>query len=311
MLVPLTFPTCLHLAAQGTQTNAIEQSFIDEPCSKITSWRTNQSSGPLRVAVGGKLGSVYIFGTALPGEPTSETSPPSLFRTRFPMPFANASSGSRAISPPSPKSQSHSRRHSTYLQSPSTLSLNQALIKPSARSRVVSGVSREQVLAPKNFVDFDDESERLKDLLKSSAANKPARERSIVDALLPNFEKGVVMERTPPLPPSPLPSSTIVSPVSPASNKGRDDPKSLLSATSSPVFTSRSLSTPPSPSFPIQNDKTEEESAMLMVHILPPLCGPAYGVTDLIIPEGTDFLLSLQESGYAWTFMHEGYSCIL
>lgn len=305
MLVPLTLPTCLHLTAQqGSQTNATEQSFINEPCSRIISWRTDGSSGSLGVAVGAKCGSVYLFGPPLPGEPTSKTSPPSLSRTRFPTPTAAAPSGPRTSSPPSsPKSQPHSRRHSGYLQSPSSLSLNQALIKPSARSRVVSGVSCEQVQASRSSVDFEDESERLKDLLKSSAANRSTRERSIVDSLLPSFEKGVVIERTSPLPPSPfLPSSTL-SPVSPGSSKGRDDPKSLLSATSSPVFAPRSLSAPPSPHLPILNDKIEEESVALIAHILPPRCGLANGVSDLIIPEGTDLLVSLQESGYVYVSM--------
>lgn len=300
MLVPLTIPTCLHLGAQqGSRTNATEQSFIDEPCSSIISWRSTQFSGSLGAAVGGKFGSVYLFGTPLPGEPTSETSPPSLSRARFPTPITTAPSGPRALSPPS-SPRSHPRRHS---QSPSSLSLNQALIKPSARSRVVSGVSREQVQAPRSFVDFEDESERLKDLLKSSTVNKSARERSIVNTLLPSFEKGVVIERASPPPPSPLLPCSTLSPVSPGSSKGHDDPKSSLSATNSPIFIPRSLSAPPSPRLTILNDKTEEESVTLIAHILPPHYGVAYGVTDLVIPEGTDLLLSLQESGYACVFM--------
>ncbi|KAF8549736.1 WD40 repeat-like protein [Imleria badia] len=308
MLVPLTLPSYLHLAPrQNSQTNATEQSFIDEPCSKIIAWRAVQPSGSLGAAVGTKFGSVYLFGTPPPGEPTSKTSPPSLSRTRFPTPITLAPSGARPSSPPSsPKSPPHSRRHSG---SPSTLSLNQALIKPSARSRVVSGVSHEQVQASKSFVDFEDESERLKDLLRSSAANRQPRERSIVDALLPTFEKGVVIERTP-LPPSPfLPPSTL-SPASPGSSKGRDDPKSLLSATNSPIFTPRSLSAPPSPHFPTPSDKTDEESIALIAHVLPPRCGVAHAVADLIIPEGTDLLVSLQESGDVSVFdTHDG-TCI-
>lgn len=305
MLVPLSLPNCLHLKAQqGSQTNATEQSFIDEQCSSIVAWRSDKSSGSPGVAVGGEFGSVYLFGTPLPGESPSKNSPPSLSRTRFPTPITTAYSGPRASSlPSSPKS--HSRRHSGYLQSPSSLSLNQALIKPSARSRVVSGVSREQVQASRSFVDHEDESERLKDLLKCSAVNRPTRERSIVDTLLPSFEKGVVIERTSPLP-SPFLSASALMPVSPGSSKDRDDPKSLLSATNSPVFTPGVLSSPPpSPLFPIPtlNDKPEKESVTLIAHILPPRFGVAHGVADLIVPEGSDLLVSLQESGYACKFM--------
>jgi hypothetical protein len=159
------------------------------------------------------------------------------------------------------------------------------------------------VQASKSSVDFEDESERLKDLLKSSAVNRSTRERSIVDTLLPSFEKGVVIERTSPLPPSPFLPPPTLSPVSPGSSKGRDDPKSLLSATNSPIFTPRSLSAPSSPRLPTLNDKIEEESVALIAHILPPRCGVANGVADLIVPEGTDLLVSLQESGYVYVFV--------
>ncbi|KAG6372767.1 hypothetical protein JVT61DRAFT_7165 [Boletus reticuloceps] len=303
MLVPLTLPTCLRLSAQqGIQTNTIEKSFIDEPCSKIIAWRSHKSSNSLGVAVGAKFGSVYLFGTPLPGEHISKSSPPSLSRTRFPTPTSTAPSGPRASSPPS--SPKPSPRHSA---SPSSLSLNQALIKPSARSRVVSGVSCEQVQASKSFVDFEDEPARLKDLLKSC---KSTRERSIVDTLLPTLalEKGIVFERTPSLPPRS--SGSPLSPVSPGSSKGREDPKSLLSATSSPVFAPRSLSVSPSPPLPIPNDKTEGGSIALTAHILPPRCGVAHGVADLIIPEGSDLLVSLQESGDVSVFNTHDGTCI-
>ena len=304
MLVPFTLPTCLHLIAQQdsqTSVNATEQSFVDEPSSRIVAWRSDQSTGHLRAAVGAKFGSVYLFGTPLPGEHASKNGPSSQPRTRFPTPMKTTHSGLRTTSPPSsPKSHPHSRRHSS---SPSSLSLNQALINNPARSRGVSGVSCEQVQASKSFVDSEDESGRLKDLLKSSANNKPPRERGIVDTLLTTFEKGVVIERTSPPPPSPFLQPSTLSSVGPESSKGRDDPKSLLSATNSPIFTPRSISTPPSPHLPTLNDKPEEESIALIAHILPPRCGMAHGVTDLIVPEGTDLLVSLQESGCAYMFM--------
>lgn len=297
MHVSLTLPTLLHLTAQqGSQANTTEQSFIDEPCSKLIAWRSTKSSGSLGVAVGAGFGSVYLFGTPLPGEHTPKNRPPSLSRTRFPTPTTSVLSGPRASPSPSPKPYPHSHRHSG---SPSTLSLNQTIIKPSVRSRVVSGVSHEQVQASGTSVDFEDESERLKDLLKSSAATRPARERSIADTLLSTFEKGRIVERTLTLPPSPFIQPSTLSPVSPGSSKGRDDPKSLLSATSSPTFTPRSLSAPSSPHLTPLNDKPDEESIALIAHIIPPRCGIASGVTDLIIPEGTDLLVSLQESGYA------------
>ncbi|KAF9220526.1 WD40 repeat-like protein [Gyrodon lividus] len=308
MLVPLTFSTPLRPSGQPN-VHVTEQNFIDEASSKLTTWRLDHASGPLGVAAGGEFGSIYLFGPPTPGEPTMGTVPQSLPRTRSPTPTMTVHSGPGApSSPSSPRSPLHSRRHSRSLQSPSSLSLNQALMKPSARSRVVSGVSHEQVQARRNLVDFEDEPERLKDLLKSNALNKQTRERGLVDALMPSFEKGSATERSSPLPPSPFLPPSNLTPTSPASSQGRDDPKSLLSATNSPIFTPRSLSAPPSPHVATPpTDKINEDIITLTTHILPPRCGVGRGISDLVSPEGTGLLISLQESGDLAVFdVHDG-----
>ncbi|KIJ14943.1 hypothetical protein PAXINDRAFT_176598 [Paxillus involutus ATCC 200175] len=309
MLVPLTFPTPLCLSGQpNSQISVTEQNFTDEASSKVTAWRLDRASRPLRVAAGGEFGSIYLFGTPTPGEPTTETIPQSFLRAYSPAPTTTVQSGLGASSlPSSPASPSHSRRHSRALQSPSSLSLNQALMKPSARSRVVSGVSHEQVQAPRNFVDFEDEPERLKDLLKSNALNKQTRERGLVDAMLPSFEKGSVVERQSPLPPSPALPPSNLGPISPGSSKGRVDPRSLLSATSSPIITPRSLSAPPSPyAAALPTIDIDEDAITLIAHVLPPRCGVGHGITDLVSPERTGLLISLQESGDLTVFDHDG-----
>ncbi|KAH7885158.1 hypothetical protein F5I97DRAFT_1937434 [Phlebopus sp. FC_14] len=309
MLVPLTLPTCLFANGQlDPQTNVAELNLMEEPSARFTAWRLFHSSGPLGAAIGGEFGSVYLFGTPAPGEQTTIPNPENNLGTRSPTPTITLPSPHRSSSgPSSPRSPSRSR-HSRPLTSPSSLSLNQALIGPSARSRVVSGVSREQVQAPTNFVYFDDESERLKDLLKHSALNRQPRERGHGDALFPNFERGAASERSPPIPPSPLlHSATLVSSGSVAS-KGREDPKSLLSATNSPLFTPKSLSTPPSPRpFGPPNEDLDDDAMSLIAHVLPARCGPGYGISDLTSPQGTELLVALQESGdLAVIGVHDG-----
>ncbi|KIK98529.1 hypothetical protein PAXRUDRAFT_800852 [Paxillus rubicundulus Ve08.2h10] len=308
MLVPLTFPTPLCLSGQpNSQTSVTEQNFTDEASSKVTAWRLDRASRPLRVAAGGEFGSIYLFGTPTPGDPTV---PQSVLRAHSPTATTTVQSGlgaSSSPSPSSPASPSPSRRHSRALQSPSSLSLNQALMKPSARSRVVSGVSHEQVQAPRNFVDFEDEPERLKDLLKSNALNKQTRERGLVDALLSSLEKGSAIERQPPLPPSPALLPSNLEPISPGSSKGRVDPRFLLSATNSPIITPRSISAPPSPlAAALQTVDIDEDAITLIAHVLPPRCGVGHGITDLVCPERIGLLISLQESGDLTVFDHDG-----
>ncbi|KIJ60314.1 hypothetical protein HYDPIDRAFT_177510 [Hydnomerulius pinastri MD-312] len=302
MLVPLTFPASLHLTGQPDScSNAAERNFWEETSTRLIAWQVESSSGPLGAAVGGELGSIYLFGTPLPGEDIATPGLQSLPRTRSPTPTITLPPAPRASSPPSspppPRSPSHSRRHSRSLHSPSSLSLNQALMGPSARSRVVSGVSHEQVQAPKNFVDFDDEPDRLKDLLKGNAVNKN-RERGLVDALLPSFDKGVVIERSPQISPSSfLPSSTLT-PSNSGVSKGRDGPNSLLSATASPILTPRSISAPSSPRLVSPStDKINEDALTLFAHVVPTRCGVGHGISDIVYPEGTGLLVALQESG--------------
>ena len=84
--------------------------------------------------------------------------------------------------------------HLPHSSSPSPSSSRTNLgIMAVPKPRAVSGLSKERVEAPKNYVDFDEEEEKLRDMLK----DRGAKERSIIDSLnlMPNFEKPFAIEK--------------------------------------------------------------------------------------------------------------------
>ncbi|KAG1739452.1 uncharacterized protein EDB91DRAFT_1135335 [Suillus paluster] len=291
MLLPLTFPAyasiqVTSLGSSGSPINAIESNFNSEQTASFASWRTED--GFHNTAVGSSTGSIDVFSFH------HQTNTPTLDSRARPT-ITLPSEHNSPTAPSSPgKSPSHSRRHSRSLQSPSSLSFNQALINVSARTRVVSGVSREQVEAPKNYVDFDDEPGRLKDLLKSSSKyDRRPRERTLADAILPSFDRGVVVEQSHvPASPMLLPTSSTSTLGASSTNKNKDDPKSLLSVTNSPTFSPRSV--PPSPR---QLSPPSDGRIAFKASIILDPCGPGNAASAMRHIETEDLLVVLQESG--------------
>ena len=283
MLLPLTFPAYASIhdtsGSSGPSINVLESSFNSEQTASLVSWRTKD--GLHHTAVGSSTGSVYVF--IFHNTPNLDS------RTRLTvtLPFDRNS----PTAPSSPgRSPSHSRRHSRSLQSPFNVS---------ARSRVVSGVSREQVEAPKNYVDFEDEPGRLKDLLKTSSKyERSLWERSLADAILPSFDRGVVMEQSPAqASPTLLPTSPTSASGASSANRNKDDPKSLLSATSSPTLSPRSLSTPSSPRPLTPSDGSPALRTPLKARFILDPCGPGHAASAMRHIEMEDLLVVLQESG--------------
>ncbi|KAJ7644581.1 hypothetical protein FB45DRAFT_898250 [Roridomyces roridus] len=126
-----------------------------------------------------------------------------------------------------------------------------------SRSRIVSGITAAQVEAPKNYVDFDDEADKLKDMLKG----RSHKERP--------------------------------SPASAPAKRGDAGPKSLLSATNSPSHTPKSLSTPSSPlaqsAFP-----DESHDLALLCQIIPARSG---SISGILLLHNNTLLSVLQQSG--------------
>jgi hypothetical protein len=153
------------------------------------------------------------------------------------------------------------------------------------RSQAVSGLSKEKVEAPKNYVDFEDEPEKLKDMLKG----KGVKDKTVADNLVPNFEKGLVVEKSP----HPL----VVSPPGPISRR-KDDARSLLSATNSPPFTPRSLSAPSSPSLvPLVSSESPINQSFLCLrcHIIPRRSG---AISAIQLLDNNHFFAVLQDNGW-------------
>ncbi|KAF8195899.1 hypothetical protein K438DRAFT_1826706 [Mycena galopus ATCC 62051] len=166
-------------------------------------------------------------------------------------------------------------------QSPSLSSRSTSpkpLFNVTSRSKIVSGVTTAQVEAPKNYVDFDDEPEKLKDMLKG----RGHKERSV-------------------------PPSNDASPAASIRQVKRSDgPKSLLSATNSPAQTAKSISTPPSPamqpSFP-----DDVHDLALLYHIVPARVGP---ISAMLLLENNSLLAVLQQSGELAVFTTVDGICV-
>ncbi|KAJ4468166.1 hypothetical protein J3R30DRAFT_3715082 [Lentinula aciculospora] len=141
------------------------------------------------------------------------------------------------------------------------------------RSRVVSGITSEQVEAPKNYVDFDDEPEKLKDMLKG----RGPRERTSLDS---HREKDVKI-------PAPAESS-------PSGRKRKEPPRSMLSATASPALSPLSVSVPPSPKGPSHFQFSRDLE--FVCHVIPPSLGQAHRVSGIELLHGNELSAVLQQS---------------
>lgn len=282
MLLPLTFTAYASIRdASGPPINLIESDFNSEQTTSFVSWRTE--NGLDHAAVGSSKGSISIFSF----HPTNTPNLDSRARLTITPPSEH---NQPTVPSPSP---SHSRRHSRSLQSPSSLSFNQVLLNVSARARVVSGVSHEQVEAPKNYVDFEDEPERLKDILRTNSKHK----RTLADSILPSFDRGVVIEQSP-APNSPTLLPTLPNSPSGASStsKNKDDSRSLLPETNSPTFSPGSSSAPPSPR-PLSPFDGSPSRGIVKASIILEPCGPGNAPSAMRYIETMDLLVVLQESG--------------
>ncbi|KAJ7068638.1 hypothetical protein C8F01DRAFT_1118822 [Mycena amicta] len=151
-----------------------------------------------------------------------------------------------------------------------------------SRSRIVSGITAARVEAPKNYVDFDDEPEKLKDMLKGKSTHKEPR--------------------------SP-PASTDNSPppsVFPA--KRSDAPRSLLSATNSPSHTPKTVSNPPSPpSHSTFGTNSDSKNLSLLYHVIPPQPSP---IAEMLLLRESPLIVVLQQSGHLTVYSVEDGACL-
>ncbi|KAG6864820.1 hypothetical protein C0991_006941 [Blastosporella zonata] len=181
-------------------------------------------------------------------------------------------------------SESHSPSRSSTPTSPIPFNLSQ-------RARVVSGITAEQVEAPKNYVDFDEEPDKLKDMLQGRQPRE-SRDRPATpgEPSRPSTLKG-----------SPTPS------ISGSSSLKRNAiPKSLLSATNSAVFTTQ----PSHPSSPGEPAAESPNYLRLWCHVVLPRTGLDTAVTCARMIEDRQLLVVLQETGDLSVISLEDGSCV-
>ena len=178
---------------------------------------------------------------------------------------------------PSQKSARHSSRSRSLPRTP-TSSLTPFSL--ASRARVVSAISDEQARAPKNYVDFDEESEKLRELLKGGV-----KDLSSTDRPRQSFDRTIPTER------QPVQSKGPASPSGPAPrgegklSSGTHSPKPSITSVPS------SQSTPPSPF-------CNSYQLSLGFHIFPPRSGPGNAVVGLYALVNCRHLICLRSQGF-------------
>jgi WD repeat-containing protein 7 len=177
---------------------------------------------------------------------------------------------------PSQKSARHSSRSHSRPRTP-TSSLTPFSL--TSRARVVSAISDQQAQAPKNYVDFDEESEKLREFLRggvkdSSSTDRPRR----------SFDRTIPIER------QPVQSKGVASPSGPAPRgegklvSGRHSPTPSITSLPSPH------SAPPSPF-------CTSYQLSLEFHVFPPRFGPGNAVVGLHALINCRHLICLRSQG--------------
>ncbi|KAJ7726520.1 hypothetical protein B0H16DRAFT_1592489 [Mycena metata] len=253
-VVPLTFPAS---ESKDGQT-ILESSCSNSQPSVLASWdSSDEQSGPqVRAVLGCEDGTIYAFRK------------PRQHVKIVPQPPVELPRLSRRLSSHQPSVSSRSTSPATSPKTPFTVV---------SRSRIVAGITATQVEAPKNYVDFEDEPDKLKDMLKG----RSHKERSV-------------------------PPSTDASPAPSVYHVKRSDgPKSLLSATNSPSHTPRTVSNPTSPvtqsSFP-----DDSQDLALSYHIIPARPG---SISGMLLLEGNSLLAVIQRSGQLSVFSTVDGTC--
>ena len=282
-------------------TKAIEFSFVSaKPCALATWGFTphledilspphDQQTAPIRGAfIGCEDGSVYLFHPKL-GAKTDLISPAQFVFDLADTLLHTQPSTPSAISPlgrsPSAFSSQSSLKSTT---NPFHLS----------RSRIVSGVTTEAVEAPKNYVDFEEEQEKLKGLLKHQG---PVKERHPVDVTPPPFEKNISIDKH-----AVQPLITTAATTTEIQRR-----KSTRKKSENRIHSSTHSRTP---SYPINPASAQDSPTISPPHLHIPgniysLClhshtflsrfGPGRAISQLLVDESQRYIVCLQENGYA------------
>jgi len=285
-------PVVIPITVSGA---SLEESASTSTATKLLSWSTTDAKAG-GVALGCEDGSIYLFLPKSSWDPVDRNSGPKVCLEQATT-LPRLSQSPRPATPPQvlqasspvPSNGATPYRVTTALHGP---------FLPS-KSRIQAEVSKEQVEAPKNYVDYDDEPAKLKSLLKGKGLVK---ERGVIDSIIPKFERNIHLGRQ-------------------SAGKNihltldKEDVKSYMSTgNSSPSWTPRSLSpvlgSPPSSAVPslIRTADDPSGSLRLVAHIFPPRFGQGRKIIGLEALEGGLLVVSLQECGcvacYIYPIIH-------
>lgn len=282
--VPLVLPFTLAASTSGPEgpsdPSSCTSTLVNEATSianvtSITYWLKNGQASPTSQ----QFGSFDVFdGVVLGCEDSTlyllrqshhHTPPP--INTEKPLSSRSSSTGS--VPPLSGRSRSRPRSPTASL----------APFSLTSRARVVSGISGEQAQAPKNYVDFDEEPEKLKELLRGGV-----RDSASGDRLPLSLDRNAAAEKQPGW-------SKGLS--SPAGSVRRSEAKSLLSATHSPSLSVTTIPSPPSPSSPSSPSHLRYHLS-LGCHIFPQRCGTGNAVVGLCALANGRHFVCLRSQGY-------------
>lgn len=269
IMIPLTFPM-LGSGSDAVSKDPVEVSLSSACPTCLTVWAPNaegcatgRPSHSQGIAIGCEDGTVYILQTIpLSKRRFSESSP------TFPLEVTSPSRGTSPLRYPG-LGGSTSRS-----ASPSSNKSNSSPFHVS-RSRIVSSVSTEQVEAPKNYVDFDEEPDKLKGMLMG----RGVKEKSHGDSLSPNVDRSNVSEKC-------------------SRSPSKHRPRAL-----SPASSVKSLLSPPSPlsqSFlpvTVSQDMNEVAPVSLKYHFFPSRFGYLHPIIAMQ-PYDADHIVCLQQTGY-------------
>ncbi|KAF8158416.1 hypothetical protein B0H34DRAFT_797808 [Crassisporium funariophilum] len=285
--IPLSFPSISSIRAdenERCETRAfLESSLTGSRPTVLEHWvmacNAVQSAEGQGLVLGCQDGTLYVFQS--PNKPPSnviDTRPPEINEPLRPK-TARISKASHS------NSQSASPTPSNSVLSPT--------FNVTAKPRVVSGITTEKVEAPKNYVDFEDEPDKLKDILKG----KQPRERySVSDSGSDRTHKST--------------ASSVVEPVL-SSKRKNPGPRSLLSATNSRAPTPPIYSAPASPRDNSSFRPPEPANPWaLRYRIIPSRSGVGHAVRSIQVLENGRFLAVLQETGDMYVFSSDDGSCL-
>lgn len=270
--VPLTFPNISFLRRDETEQDAarsvLEESLAGSRPTSLEYWDRGATYnlydlGESKIIIGCQDGTVYVLSRSH-SIPSIDPLPPQIHEPSRPPPISRQSKSSHSNS-----------------GSPSPISTSLALsptFNVTAKPRVVSGVTTEQVEAPKNYVDFEDEPDKLKDILKGRA---PKDRRSISDTHSDKASKPAV----PPL----------IEPVPVSKRKNRLS-RSLLSAANSRAPTPPSFSIPSSPQ-EASTASSDSRAWTLQYHTIPPPPHAGSATRAIQLLNDNRFFAALQENG--------------